>query len=103
MNTTRPLAVVTGASSGIGFELAKVAVEKGYDLVIAADEPRIEEAAQRLRTNGAYVHAGEADLATEEGVRTLYSAARANGRPIDALLANAGRGLGKAFLDQDPA
>ena len=103
MNATRPLAVITGASSGIGYELAKVAVEKGYDLVIAADEPRIEEAAQRLRTNSAYVHAVEADLATEEGVHTLYSAAKAEGRPVDALLANAGRGLGKAFLDQNRA
>lgn len=103
MNTSRPLAVITGASTGIGYELAKIAVEKGYDLVIAADEPRIKEAGRDLEAKGASVRAVEADLATEDGVRKLFTAAKEAGRPIDALLANAGRGLGEAFLDQDPA
>lgn len=95
----RPLAIVTGASTGIGLELAKICAEKGFDLVIAADEPAIQEAAGALRAMGASVEAVEADLATLEGVDKLYAAAQ--GRPVAALLANAGRGLGHGFLDQD--
>jgi short-subunit dehydrogenase len=95
----RPLAVVTGASSGIGFELARCCVENGFDLLVAADEPEIEEAAQRLSVDGAMVEPVEADLATLEGCNVLYAATE--GRRVSALLANAGRGLGNAFLDQD--
>lgn len=95
---SRPLAVVTGASSGIGFELAKQCVQNGFDLVIAADEPSIQQAAQLLQASGARVEAVEADLADMKGVDQLYEAI--GGRPVDALLANAGRGLGRAFLDQ---
>jgi short-subunit dehydrogenase len=72
---------------------------EGYDLLIAADEAAINNAAATLREFGVTVIAVQADLATREGVDTLYAAA--NGRPIDALLANAGRGLGRGFLDQD--
>jgi len=97
-NTSRKFAVVTGASSGIGFELAKCCARDGFDLLIAADRPEVFDAADRLRELGATVQAVEADLATPEGVDELYGAA--NGRPVDALLANAGHGLGKAFLDQ---
>lgn len=97
--SARPLAVVTGASSGIGYELAKLCAENGHDLVIAADEPLIHDAAQDLRARGAAVDAVEADLATLEGVDRLVAAV--GGRPVAALLANAGHGLGHAFLDQD--
>ncbi len=95
----RPLAIVTGASTGIGYELARQCAEHGYDLLIAADEARIEEAAAQLRSLGGSVQAIEADLATREGVDALYAALQ--GRKVDALLANAGHGLGDAFLDQD--
>ena len=95
----RPLAIVTGASSGIGFELANCCAAAGFDLLIAADEPSIREAAQLIGKAGVRVDAIEADLATMEGVDNLYTATQ--GRPVAALLANAGRGLGKAFLDQD--
>src|SRR5215207_5785234 len=97
-NTTKPLAVVTGASSGIGLELAKLCAENGFDLVLAADTP-LAEAEEACRALGARVDAVETDLATVEGVDELYGAI--NGRPVDALLANAGHGLGRAFLDQD--
>lgn len=96
--TQRPLAAVTGASTGIGYELAKCCVEHGYDLLIGADEARIHAAADELRAMGAEVTALETDLATADGVERFHKAA--NGRAIDALLANAGRGLGNAFLDQ---
>ena len=98
-SNTRPLAVVTGASAGIGYELAKLCAENGYDLLIAADQSKINEAAQAFRQLGAQVDAVEADLATLEGVDQLYAALK--GRPVEALLANAGHGLGHAFLDQD--
>lgn len=95
----RPLAVVTGASTGIGYELAKCCAKNGFDLLVAADEFRINEAVENLKTSGAAVEGLEADLSTIEGVDKLY--AKIGGRPVAALLANAGRGLGKGFLDQD--
>ena len=100
MNTTnRLLAVVTGASSGIGRELAKCCARNGYDLVIATDRPELDDAKRELEADGAQVDAVQADLATVEGVDQLVRAI--GGRPVDALLANAGHGLGHAFLDQD--
>ena len=96
---TRPLAIVTGASSGIGYELAQCCAQNGYDLIVAADEPAINDAAQTFRNLGVSVEAVQADLAAIDGVDRLYAAAK--GRPVEALLANAGRGLGKGFLDQD--
>lgn len=95
------LAIVTGASTGIGLELAKLAAADGYDLLIAADEPRIHDVAREIGNGAVSVDAVEADLATDEGNDKLIAAAR--GRPIDALFANAGRGLGHAFIDQDVA
>src|ERR1700710_2176694 len=75
MSANRPFAIVTGASTGIGFELAKRCAREGYDLLIAADEPAIDQAAAWLRANGSKVEAVEADLATIEGVDKLYAAA----------------------------
>ena len=96
---SRLLAVVTGASTGIGYELAKQCAENGFDLLVVADEAAISGAAQELRVLGGEVESLEADLSTTEGVDKLYAAIK--GRPVDALLANAGRGLGRGFLDQD--
>lgn len=93
----RPLALVTGASSGIGLELARECAKNGFDLVIAADRP-LEQATAELRALGATVDAVEADLATSQGFAKLSESLQ--GRPVAALLANAGHGLGKGFLDQ---
>src|SRR5829696_6869091 len=97
--TERFLAVVTGASAGIGYELAKLCAQNGFDLVVAADQPKIVHAAQDFRMLGADAELVETDLATIEGVDRLYDAI--GDRPVAALLANAGHGLGKGFLDQD--
>ena len=96
--SSRPLALVTGASSGIGLSLARECARNGFDLLIAADRP-LEEAANELRSLGAEVTTVRADLATREGVEKTYAARQ--GRPLAALLANAGHGLGGGFLDQD--
>ena len=93
------LAVVTGASSGIGLEIAKLAAEEGYDLIVAADTPFVDAGAA-LKNLGVEVQSIEADLSTQQGVRQLLDAV--GDRPVDVLVANAGHGLGHAFLDQSP-
>ena len=95
----RPLAIVTGASTGIGYELAVECARHGFDLLVAADEPAIQQAAEQFRSMGVSAEAVEADLSTVEGVDKLLAGTQ--GRPVEYLLANAGRGLGKGFLDQD--
>jgi short-subunit dehydrogenase len=105
METGRPLAVVTGASSGIGFALAVEFLQHGHDVVIAADTDAIMTAAQDLdalpSANGehAEVYPVECDLATPEGVEHLANTVAALGRPVEHLAVNAGVGVNGAFAD----
>lgn len=93
-------AIVTGASSGIGLELARLAARDGYNLLVVADTPLVDAAAA-LKGEGVEVQSVETDLSTIEGVDRLLDAA--GGRRVDLLCANAGHGLGGGFLDQDVA
>ena len=96
--TGRPFAVVTGASSGIGYELARQFAEHGYDLLVTAEDPGIHDAAAGLRRDGENtVQAVQVDLARYEGVEELYQAIETTGRPVDAAALNAGRGAGGDF------
>lgn len=97
----KPFAVVTGASSGIGLELARQFARNGFDLLIVAEDAAIQTAAQTLRQHGCDVQAIQHDLATLEGVDNTYAAIKACGRPVDALALNAGVGAGGAFIDID--
>jgi len=94
-STSRPLAVVTGASTGIGFELARQFAENGFDLIVVAGSERLDSAARELAQAGAAVEPVQVDLATEAGVDELY--ARIGGRPVEAIALNAGVGAGGAF------
>jgi short-subunit dehydrogenase len=94
-----PQAVVTGASSGIGLELAKVFADNGYDLVIAAEDDAIDTVGEELRgRGGVQVDAVQVDLSSYQGVEDLVARIRASGRPVDALAVNAGVGVGGDFV-----
>ncbi len=94
-----PLAIVTGASSGIGYELAKLCAAQGCSLIVVADEAAIHDVGETLRSTGVAIKTLQTDLATREGNDAVIEAAA--GRPIDYLLANAGHGLGRDFLSQE--
>jgi len=97
----RPLAVVTGASSGIGYELAKVLAEEGFDLMIAAEDDELSQAQARLAgVSDGSVDAHRVDLATEAGVIELYRHIANAERPVEVLALNAGVGAGGAFATE---
>lgn len=99
-STIRPLALVTGASSGIGLELARIFAENGFDLLVCAQDAGIGVAAEAIAAEGrAAVKSVRADLSTSDGVEELVAAATATGRPLDALALSAGVANGGPFLD----
>jgi uncharacterized protein len=100
-SSTKQFAIVTGASSGIGFELAKQFAENGFDLLIVAGGDRINTAADEIQMLGATVNAVQADLATHDGVHQLLSAIQSSGRPVDAVAINAGVGVAGRFVETD--
>ena len=92
MNNAGKLAVVTGASSGIGYELAAQFAQAGYDLLIVAENEGIIHAAEDLKQLGTHVVSARFDLATTEGVENFFQKIKQMGRPIDAIALNAGVG-----------
>lgn len=101
MTTPSPLALVTGASSGIGLELAKQLAHRGYDLVIAAEDAELATAEQSLHGLGVQVRAVRADLTDYDGVESVYAAVTEDGRPLDIAVLNAGVGVGGPFAEND--
>jgi short-subunit dehydrogenase len=101
-SVSRPLALVTGASSGIGLELARVFKDEGYDLVLCAEDDALESAADELSVDGE-VRTIRLDLRRPEAVDNLYESLHASGRPVDVAALNAGVGQGEAFIDNDLA
>jgi short-subunit dehydrogenase len=97
MKTQDKFAVVTGASSGIGYELAKEFARNGFDLLIASEGDGIERAKRDISAEGAEVEAVRVDLATYEGVEELYRRIQSAGRPVDAVAINAGVGVSGDF------
>jgi uncharacterized protein len=98
--TNRLFAVVTGASSGIGYQLAMQFAENGFDVLVTAEDDGIETAAQEIGASGADVTAVQLDLAKYEGVEELYETIESIGRPVDAIAINAGVGVGGSFAGQ---
>lgn len=97
----RKLAVITGASSGIGFHLAKECAQHGFDVVICAEDEGILEAGVQLAALGGRVDVVQADLSGPDGVETLCTTLDELQRPVDALLINAGVGVGGPFLETE--
>jgi len=95
------LALITGASSGIGFSLAKELAGRGYDLAVCSAGPRLEEAAADFSSIGVSVHEFNANLATPEGIDQLWTEVQALGRPLDVACLNAGVGVGGQFAETD--
>ena len=89
----RPLAAVTGASSGIGFELARQFAQHGHDLVVCAEDAGIRDAALTFERDGARVQALQVDLRRPEGVEQLYETIKAQSAPLEAIALNAGVGV----------
>ena len=99
--TDRSFAVVTGASSGIGRELARQFAAHDFDLLICAEDDAVAAVGDELRAGGAEVTVRQADLSKDCGVYALYAAIRALGRPVDAIALNAGVGAGGSFAGPD--
>jgi short-subunit dehydrogenase len=95
------LAIITGASSGIGYNLAKVFAENGFDIVINAEDTRLATAEIELKQLGAHVTAIQADLATYEGVKKFWTEVEKLDRPVEAAAINAGVGIGGLFAETD--
>jgi len=103
MESTYPgqFAVVTGASSGIGLELAKVFAKHGFDVLMTAEDSGLDNAAQQVRALDVSATTVQTDLTKPDGVERLYERIRSLGRPVDIIAINAGVGVGGPFVETD--
>ncbi|MBY0215313.1 SDR family oxidoreductase [Paenibacillus illinoisensis] len=101
MSQKKPLAMITGSSSGLGLELAKQFAQNGYDVAISGSSDRIFEAAETLREYGIEAYPLKADASTYDGVEDFWTFVSKLDRPVDAAVLNVGVGLGGAFVDTD--
>lgn len=99
MSSSRPLALVTGGSSGIGFELAKQFAQNGHDVIISGSSDKVKTSAQEIGALGVECFAYQADASTYDGVEALWNYAMSLDRPLDAAALNVGIGQGGAFVD----
>jgi uncharacterized protein len=100
-SSSKPFAVVTGASSGIGYELARQFAQNGFDLLIASQGGGIRDAARNLEALGAEVISVQVDLADHAGIHQLISQMQQAGRPVEAIALNAGVGVSGRFIETD--
>jgi uncharacterized protein len=95
------LALVTGASSGIGYSLAKELATRKYDLIICSSRDRLGAAADDFRNLGVKVTDVQFDLATQDGVTEFWNQVKKLERPVDVACLNAGVGVGGLFHETD--
>jgi uncharacterized protein len=98
---TSQFAVITGASNGLGLDLAREFAQHDFDLLLVAEDEQIDAAANELRKEGVRADAFRADLATYDGVEALYRRIRKEGRPVDVLALNAGVGAPNSWVEDD--
>src|SRR5215210_7354701 len=101
MEDNNRLAMVTGGSGGIGFELARQFADNGFDVAISGQSDRVHESAEAPRAGGVEAYPFRADASSYDGVEGFWRFVEDLGRPVDAAALNVGIGLGGAFVDND--
>lgn len=94
-----PLALVTGSSAGIGFNIAQQLAQRGYDIITVGASDRVHESSKHL--HGGQVYPVQVDLTADGGVEQLWAEVEKLGRPLDIAVLNAGKSLGGSFVDTD--
>src|ERR1700740_1813395 len=99
--SSRKLALITGASAGIGAAFAKAYAARGFDLaLVARRQDRLEALAEQLsRSHGVEAFGLPADLSAAEAQAPIMAALQARGRHVDALVNNAGFGISRDFTN----